>query len=91
MRIEARAGIGEQLLEDPAHRQHGRAAIDRRTIDLDLPHLAAGRLAALDHGDGETARGEIQRGTEAADPRANDNDGLVAQKRTPPNASVNLS
>ncbi len=40
-RFERAAGLIEDLVEDPAHREDRGAGIDERTVDFDLAHLAA--------------------------------------------------
>ena len=58
--VERGAGRGEDLLQHPAHGEHGRAGIEAAAADLDLAHLAAGCRRALEHGDLQALHGELQ-------------------------------
>lgn len=70
MVVEARPGLGKDLVEDAAHGQHGRTGVDARRPDRNLAHLAAGGRGAFDDGDVQASRRERERGNEAADSRS---------------------
>ena len=72
--LEAGAGIGEDLVEDPAHRQHGRPGVDRGAPDRKNPHLAAGRGLLVDEGHGTALPREIECGHDPADAGADHDD-----------------
>ena len=54
--VQRDARFGQQLIEDPAHREHGRAGIDAGRAQPRLPQLSTGGLAALDDRHVESAR-----------------------------------
>ena len=74
MRVEARAGVGEQLVEDPAHGEDRRSGVDRRAVHRQMAHLAARRRSALENGDVSTLAREVERRGEPADAGADDDD-----------------
>ena len=75
--VERRAGVGEDLVEDPAHGEHGRPGVDPLVADRDLAQLAARGRGPLQHDDIEPARGEQDRGGEPADPGPDHRDALA--------------
>ena len=72
--LEPGAGVGQQLVEEGAQGEHGRAGRDRATVDQELAHLAARGRGALEQGHGTAADGELDRGGEPARPGADDED-----------------
>ena len=75
-RVERGADLGQDLVEDPAHREHGRAGVDRGAVDVERAHLAAGRIAGFEQRHVEAARGQQQRRDDAADAGADDDDAV---------------
>ena len=75
---DGRAGVGEQPVEHPFHRQYGGAAIHGRVTDRDFAHFAARALCALDHGHSEAHGRQINRACETSYPSA-DNQNLVVR------------
>ncbi len=78
--VEALAEGREDLLEDPAHGEHGRPRVERAAAGDHLPHLAAHAGRPLQHGHVEPAVGEEGRGDQAAHARADDHDPTAAEQ-----------
>ena len=78
---EILAGGRKQLLEHPAHREHGRTAVDQRRTDRDLPHLAANRRAALENSDIQSACCECERGDQTGHACTDDDDTISGHVR----------
>ncbi len=80
-RLEAAAGVLEELVEDVAQGEDGRAGVDsdRRGAQAagESADLAARRIGRLDDGDGKPARGKGHGSGEAADSGPDDDDGLA--------------
>ena len=76
MLLQPGASRGEDLLEDPAHRENGRACVDAGGAGRHLAQLAARRGFLLDDQHVEPARGQQNRGDQAANPRTDDHDAL---------------
>ena len=75
-RFKRAADLGQDFVEDPAHREHRRPGVDARAVDFDGAHLSAGRVAGFDQRHVEAACGEQQRRDQAADASANDDDSV---------------
>ena len=84
MVLKPAAGRSEDVVEDPAHGEDGRTAIDRRIPDLDLPHLAAGGCRTLEHQHRLPAGREQRRCGQAADARSDDDDALLRHRPADP-------
>ena len=76
--IQAGAGVRKQLLEDRAHGQDGRAAVDLPVIDCARVHLAARSVPALKECDPEARAREIDAGGQATRTGADHNGVLGA-------------
>ena len=83
-----RAGVLENLLEDPAHREHGRPGVDEAPARLDLAHFSAGTVRGVERRHLEAARRERDGRGEAAHPRADDHDPSFDRHGGPPNRHV---
>ncbi len=79
---ELGAALGEQLVEDPAHREHGRTGLDGAIPDRDGAHLPAGMRRALENRRVDTGMGEPQGGGEATDPGTDHDDALLRHGRS---------
>jgi len=75
----------EQFLKYPAHREHGRAGVHRRTAERDLAHLAAGLRCLLEHQHFDALRRQLERAHQPADAGPDDDDALVAHRLGPAN------
>ena len=80
--VEPLADALEQLLEHPAHREHGRPGVERLPGDLDFTHFPAHAGGLLDHHDLDPARREFERRHQAADTGADHDDLFSAQARS---------
>ena len=68
------AGVIEQGVEHPSHRQHGGAGIDAGGGDMALADFAADGGRTLQDGDAGTGAGEVDGGGETACPAPDDRD-----------------
>ena len=71
---ERKTGVGEDVLEDPAHGEYGRSGIELPAPDIHLAHLAARRAHPFDDDHVPSARRQQERGHQAADPGSDDDD-----------------
>ena len=71
--VDARTGSLEQLIENLAHREHGRTRIDCDVSRTQLPHLATRRGASFDNGDLKSRSSQVDRRGQSPDTCA-DND-----------------
>ena len=69
---EGGAGLGENLLERPAHGEDGRPGVDPRPADRDFPHLAARAPALSSSVTSNPRAGEQDGADQAADAGADD-------------------
>ena len=79
-RVERAAGFGQDLVEDPTHREHRRPGVDGRTVDLQLPHLAAGCGRRLDQSDLQPALRQQQGADQPANAGADHHHAVRARR-----------
>ncbi len=80
-RLERAAGLGQDLVEDPAHGEHRRTGIDRRAVDRELAHLAARRSRGFDQRDLQPALRQQQGADQAANAGADHHHVVRARQR----------
>jgi hypothetical protein len=66
-RLQRCAGLGQYLVEDPAHGEHRRPGVDGRAVDLELAHLAAGCGGGFAQRDLQPSLRQQQRADQATD------------------------
>ena len=90
LRIDRGSRRREDLIEDPAHREDGRAGVDRQAAGQDRAHLSAGFVGAFEQRDVQAARGQQQRADQAANTSAHDDDAvcLHAAARSSPRSNT---
>ena len=80
---EVGAGIGEQLVEHPAHGEDGRPGVHPDAGDLDLPHFPARRRGALHDVHGQAAGRQVERGGQTRDACPDDNNTVRGHRPKP--------
>lgn len=88
MCIQRGAGTLEDLVEDGAEREDGRARVDVAPRDVDDSKLAAGRRRALQDGDLQSLGRQHDGGHEARDTGAHDRDPARLHASPPPSMSL---
>ncbi|BDL40091.1 hypothetical protein MSPGM_26810 [Methylorubrum sp. GM97] len=89
LRFEVGAGLGEQLLEHPAHGEDGGARLDRHPTHGERAHLAADSRCPLQDGDVVAGSGEAQRRCEPANPGSDHDDAFFCHRKcAPPRITV---
>lgn len=76
---ERRAGFGENLFENPAHGEDGRAGVEQQPARFDLTHLSARPGGAFDHRHVDAFGRQQQGGDKSADAGADHDDALPVQ------------
>jgi hypothetical protein len=79
--IQLFARVVEQTLEDPSHREDGRACIYCSASDIDLPHLAARRGSTFADDDLHSGSRQIGGRRQATHASADDNDATTEAHR----------
>ena len=73
---QAETRRGEQLVEDPRHREHGRSDVDVHVLAVAGADFSARPVTALENAHREARRGEPDGGAQAGDSGTDDDDGV---------------